>query len=138
MSVLQPINFAYTSNFPSLSTNQIQAGIDFIEATWSGIFTLFSLDTQTVQQAKQAALENLLVAWYLADLFPTQVVGITGTGGQIIKRKEVGGNNGVKIEFSDIAGRLSNPAYTQLFTNSFGEKAYTILMSSPERYMIYG
>jgi hypothetical protein len=138
MSNITPVTFVYASNFPTLSSTAIQAGIDYIEATFSGIFSLWSVLPATAQQAKYTALENLLVAWYLMDIYPRSVVGVTGSGGQVIVSKKVGGRDGVEIKYNSSKSSGSSSELINLTTNAFGEKALLMINSVPERFKIYG
>lgn len=138
MSNITPTTFVYSSNFPTLSSTVVQAGIDYIETTFSGIFSLWAKLPQVTQQAKYTALENLLVAWYLMDLNPRSVVGATGSGGQVIASKKVGGREGIEIKYNDSKGSGVSSELMSLTTNTFGEKALLMLNSVPERWMILG
>lgn len=74
---------------------------------------------------------GLLVAWYIADLFPDYALGVMSSGGIPLKSKQIGGT---KIMFGDTkntAGAVNNADLLQsLKSNSFGAKAYLMIKTS--------
>lgn len=74
---------------------------------------------------------GLLLAWYIADLFPSYALGVVSSGGIPIKSKQIGG---VKITFGETAstaGAVNNADLLQsLKSNSYGAKAYLMIKTS--------
>lgn len=74
---------------------------------------------------------GLLVAWYIADLFPDYTLGVMSTGGIPLKSKQIGGT---KITFGDTAskvGAINNADLLQsLKSNAYGAKAYLMIKTS--------
>lgn len=123
-------SFPFGANFPTLTAGQIDAACLAVEAEWSGIQQLF----QTVPNgpAKRTILEGYLVGWWLADLYPTMVQGVSGDGGMPLTSKSIGG---VSISRKDLE---SQPALKQLESNAFGVKALSMLKSAPEMFTLFG
>ena len=128
-------NFPFIDNFPSLvgtdgSAPLIDAACTTVETEWSGIFELY----QTVANgnAKQQTLEGYLVGWWLADMYPSKVQGISGDGGMPLTGKSIGP---VSISRKDLEAQ---PSLKQLESNAFGVKALSMIMSAPERFLLHG
>jgi len=141
-------NFPFNVNFPTLygsdgSSPSVDNAIASVCAEWSGSFDeevsgisgtrgLWQTLPIDQRQAKQTILLGYLVAWWLADMFPTALVGASGDGGMPLTSKSIGG---VSISRKDLEAQ---PALKQLESNVFGIKALEMLMSVPERYRLYG
>ncbi len=126
-------SFPFAANFPTLygtdgSSPLVDTACTVIESEWVGIFQLFQ--TTPNPAAKQAILEGYLVGWWLADMYPDKVVGISGDGGMPLTGKSIGG---VSISRKDLEAQ---PALKQLESNAFGVKALSMMMSAPERFML--
>jgi hypothetical protein len=128
-------NFPFISNFPKLvgtdgSSPAIDTACKTVETEWSGIFELY----QTIANgaAKQQLLEGYLVGWWLADMYPSAVTGISGDGGMPLTGKSIGG---VSISRKDLEAQ---PSLKQLESNAFGVKALMMIMSAPERFLLHG
>jgi hypothetical protein len=133
----QTAKFLFGANFPGLLQTDgkmpvVDAACVSIEAEWSGIFSLWSTFDSATQKAKQNLLESYLVAWWLADLYPTTVSGVQADGGMPLTSKSIGG---VSISRKDLE---SQPGMKQLESNAFGVKALALMMSAPERYRLFG
>jgi len=105
----------------------IDAACAAIETEWPGIFQLYQS-----KPGHQANLEGYLVGWWLADMYPDKVVGVSGDGGMPLTSKSIGG---VSIARKDLEAQ---PALKQLESNAFGVKALSMIMGAPERYRLYG
>jgi hypothetical protein len=131
--------FPFAANFPGLIENgnpltssAIDAACVAVETEWAGIFSLFSTFSAALQTAKQNLLEAYLVGWWLMDMYPTKTRGMQGDGGMPLTGKSIGG---VSISRKDLEAQ---PALKQLESNAFGVKALSMIMSAPERAMLYG
>ena len=143
-----PSSFPFSANFPTLygsdgSSPSIDGAIASVCAEWSGCFDsavsgivgtsgLWQTLPTAQAEAKQTILLGYLVAWWLADMYPTALVGASGDGGMPLTSKSIGG---VSISRKDLEAQ---PALKQLESNVFGVKALNMIMSAPERYMIHG
>ena len=130
-----PVAFPFVTNFPALvgtdkSAPLIDAACVIVETEWSGIFTFFNGDA--LQTQKQNILEGYLVGWWLADMYPTAVVGIQADGGMPLTSKSIGG---VSISRQDLD---LQPGLRQLGSNAFGVKAVSMIMNAPERMILFG
>ena len=99
-----------------------------------GICVLFVLifSNWEIYVSKTQMCYGLLVAWYIADLFPDLTLGVVSAGsGLAVKRKRIGNTD---ITFGDVAnkaGAVNNADLLQgLKSNAFGVKAYTMIKTS--------
>jgi hypothetical protein len=127
--------FPFKQNFPGLySSSGAAPDVDFacsvVETEWAGIFGFWSLLPAALMTAKQQLLEAYLVAWWLADMYPTKVRGIQADGGMPLTGKSIGG---VSISRQKIE---LQPGLEQLGTNAFGVKAAKMILGAPERMLL--
>lgn len=127
--------FVYTDSFPTMSPEQIQAACDFIDAQWTGVPSLWKSLNDTDRQKKIVAVQNLLVGWHLANLYPASVVGVMVTGGFPLTEKSIGGKSGVSLKMKSLEEQVG---MSQLTSNTFGIMALQMLGSAMERFAIYG
>lgn len=81
---------------------------------------------------------GLLVAWYIADLFPDFTVGVMSTGGIPLKSKQIGGTKIMFGEASSKAGAVNNADLLQaLKSNVYGAKAYLMIKTSGKINMFF-
>jgi hypothetical protein len=123
--------FPWRAKFPTLyngvSSPEVDAACAFIESNWSGVFELFSNIDPSVAAKRIANLEGLLVAWYLADLYPTAAEDIQSDGGMPVSSKSIGGVSVARLQME------LQPGMRQLLTNTFGMQALSILLGRVER-----
>jgi hypothetical protein len=124
----------YRNNFPTLTDASIQNGITYIDSVYPGIFTLFSALPQSAKVAKQTMLENVMVAWFLADTNPKAVSGIVANGFPVTS-KTIGGTKGVSLTFRQVDVQ---PGMEFLNTNTFGNMAIKMFMGATERFGLFG
>jgi hypothetical protein len=122
--------FPFIANFPTLTAGQVDAACVSIEAEWSGIQELFA--TVANGAAKRTILEGYLVGWWLADMYPTKVLGVSGDGGMPLTSKSIGG---VSISRKDLEAQSP---MKQLESNVFGVKALSMIKSAPEMFTMFG
>lgn len=124
----------YGQNFPELLS---QDKNDFLDTCINDTYTLFagvadlwSHLSRIEYVEKTQMCYGLLVAWYIADLFPDFTSGILSSGGIPIKSKKIGG---VTIQFGETttSSSASNADLLQsLKSNAFGAKAYLMIKTS--------
>jgi hypothetical protein len=134
--VITPSTFVYRSNFPNVlvvTDTVVQGSIDYVNAVYSGVFLLWAEVDQATQYAKRIAAENLLVAWRLSNLYPSELTGVVSNGGLPLSTKSVGGTS---LAFRDMP--TVQDALSPLMSNTFGMDALTMILSAPERFTIYG
>ena len=125
-------DFTYSNNFPSLTTSQIDVAMGIVETMYSGILECWSNLQEPLRTNKRALVENLLVGWYLANMYPSAVRGIVANGGLPLSSKSIGGTS---VTFKDIATQRGLEA---LLSNTFGVQALQMILSAPEMMSIYG
>ena len=132
-SLVTYVDFTYKSKFSELSEEEFTEACDIVKAMWSGVLELWAVCEESVRNQKRSMAMNLLLAWYLADMYPTRLVGgIQSSGGMPITRK--------KIREVDISYKQLNlpSAYDALASNQFGVKVAMLIRYAPEMMGIYG
>lgn len=125
-------SFMFRRYFTSKVTDEnVEEAIQVIYTEWLGIPTLWSSLSTDTRTAKVNLCMNYLVAWWLADAFPTYVTGIFTTGGIPLKQKKI---SSVTLTFKDTN---TQPGLDQLESNYFGLQALNIIRSAPEIYKLY-
>lgn len=128
----------YGANFPALLREENTAILDdAINATYTmfaGVGELWKHLPQNIWYEKTRLCYGLLVAWYIADVYPSYAVGVQSTGGIPLKSKQIGG---VKVMF-DTAAYSSADVLNALKSNTFGSKAYQMIKSSGSLLKIFG
>ena len=130
-TVMSAANFPWRINFPSLYNGLESPAVDaacvFIESNWSGIFELFGNLSAAVAAQRQFNLEGLLVAWFLADLYPSAAENIQSDGGMPLSSKSIGGVSISRLQME------VQPGLRQLLTNTYGMQALNIILGRVER-----
>lgn len=136
----------YGQNFPDL----LAAGTDtFLATCIEDIYTLFigvqnlwdKQRSSDVYYDKTRMCYGLLLAWYIADMYPNYAIGVISSGGIPVKAKSVGG---IKISFGTPDGEGINhnktyrDALSPLKSNPFGYKAYMMLKNASKNAYILG
>jgi hypothetical protein len=127
-----PADFTYSANFVGLPDTLIQGAIDAVETVYYGTLLCWADLPEPIRTKKRLLVENLLVAWYLANFYPSQVRGIVANGGLPLSSKSIGGTS---VTFCTISAQ---EAMEGLNTNVFGLQALSMIQSAPERLSIYG
>lgn len=115
--------------------------INDIYTMFHGVGTLWELQDEQVWFDKTQMCYGLLLAWYIADLYPRYAVGVVSSGGIPVRQKSIGG---VKLTFGnpDADGTAGLKQYkdtlAQLKSNSFGYKAYSMINSAVSMAKIRG
>ena len=125
----------YGQNFPDLLAKDKN---DILDTCIEDVYTLFKgvgelwehLDREAYVLKTQLCY-GLLVAWYIADLFPDLTLGVMSTGGIPLKSKQIGGTKIMFGEASKKTGAVNNADLLQaLKSNTFGAKAYLMIKTS--------
>ena len=124
-------DFLYASNFPDLTSDEINAAYETVSTIYSGVMSLWGVLSADVAAKKRTLCMNLLTAWYLADLNPQSLSGVIGNGGMAISSKSIGGTS---LSFQDMDAQ---EGLKQLNSNAFGQKALMLIQSAPERFALY-
>ena len=125
----------YGDNFPDLLSQEKNA---FLDACINDVYTLFwgvsdiwARQPSPVYEAKTHMCYGLLLAWYIADLYPDYSLGVVSTGGIPLKGKSIGG---VKLQFDGLGSKTGSANNADLLqslkSNAYGVKAYTMIKTS--------
>lgn len=124
--------FLFRSNFPGLSEPQIAAADAMVLVMWSGMFELWAGMDQAVRDAKRNLMENLLVAHYLAENYPGEVVDAISTGAIPLTGQSVGGVNLAFKDMEWVQGDMKG-----LMTSQWGIQALRMYQGAPERFLVF-
>jgi hypothetical protein len=132
-SLVTYVDFTYKNKFTELTEDEFTEAKDIVKAMWYGVTQLWAVCEEEVRNQKRSAVLNLLIAWYLADVYPTRLTGgMQTSGGMPITRKRI---RDVDISYAS----LNLPqAYDALGSNQFGVKAANLIRYAPEMMGIYG
>lgn len=126
----------YGQNFPELLSDEYDTMLDnCIESVYTlfaGVVDIWSYLERNLYVDKTQMCYGLLVAWYIADLYPSFADGVVSSGGVPLKSKKIGGT---QVTFKDdvtaTAGARNNADLLgSLKSNAFGVKAYFMIKSS--------
>ena len=125
----------YGQNFPDLLDEKqndiLTTCIMDTYTLFAGVGELWSHLDRKEYVLKTQLCYGLLVAWYIADLFPDLTLGVMSTGGIPLKSKQIGGTKIIFGEASKKAGAVNNADLLQaLKSNAFGAKAYLMIKTS--------
>lgn len=126
--------FRFRANFVNLTDLQVQQALQMINAQFSGVYSLWNILPPEDSAAKRELCINYLLAWQLMSLYPSQVVGVSGTGGMPISSKKAGP---ISIKYKDIVRQAGTGVLESLTTNQFGLEALMMIQSAPENYGMY-
>ncbi len=125
--------FVYRHKFASsVEDPDVTAAIATVEAQFAGALSFWAALPAAARDAKRLVLENYLVAWHLANVFPGSVRGIMANGGMAVSSKSIGGTS---LSFDLVQ---CQDALSILQSNTFGVQALQMILSAPERFGIYG
>jgi hypothetical protein len=132
----------HLQSFPQLADSRyddiITDAIDAVYAMFTGVKTLWDMEPKQVWYEKTVLCYRLLAAWYIADLYPGLVTGVSVMGGVPLKRKKV---DGVDITFPDTGIGNGNKDYLDLLaslrSNPFGMKALAMIRCSAKMALLY-
>lgn len=124
-------DFSYRENFQELSDTEITHAIGEVSVMFSGVLQLWGVLEGPLREKKRSQCLNLLLGWYLLDLYPASSSDVMGNGGMSLQSKSIGGTS---LSFSDMDAQ---EGLKQLNSNVFGQKALIMIQSAPERYGIY-
>ena len=134
----------FGASYPDLlkdSTNDlVDQCIEDVYTMYAGVQTLWAAQTPDIYFHKTQLCMLFLLAWYIADMYPTYCIAVAGTGGMALKSKSIGG---VKVVFGMPGGDGigANKKYRDtlagLLTNKYGKFAYDMIMQAVKKLSIY-
>lgn len=132
-SLLTYADFTYKNKFVELTEDEFTEASNIVKAMWSGVLEMWGACEESVRNQKRSAVLNLLIAWYLADMYPTRLTGgMQTSGGMPITRKRI---RDVDISYASLHLPQS---YDALASNQFGVKAAMLIRYAPDMMGIYG
>lgn len=128
----------FLDRFPKLvdakTDDLIDEAIEAVYDMYTGINTLWDMQTAQVWFDKTRRCFLFLTAWYIADMYPRYVSGVPTMGGLPIKEKSIGG---IKLKFDGSDTMSNNSNYLDmlkgLLSNPFGKQAYMMITTSAKR-----
>jgi hypothetical protein len=127
---------SYLAAFPKLSDPKndpiLDDAIEAVYIMFDGVNDLWARSGQSAWLDKTARCYTLLVAWYIANLYPRMAAGVQSTGGMPIKSKKIGD---VTINYMDTS-RLStaDAVLESLKSNPYGSMALLMIRGAPCRF----
>lgn len=126
-------DFTYKSYISDLTDAEFVEARDTVLAMWSGVLELWGALPEELRNRKRSALLNLLCMWYLADMYPTRLVGgQQSSGGMLLGGKSI---RDVHLQYNSLG--LPDD-YNALATNQWGIKAAFMIRYAPDMMGIYG
>lgn len=127
-------DFRFKDNFINLTETQIHRALQMVNAQFSGVYTLWNMLPPGEASAKRELCINYLLAWQLMTSYPSQAVGVSGTGGLPMQSKKAGP---IFIRYRDVVRQSGSGVLEMLTTNQFGLEALSMIQCAPENYMVY-
>lgn len=132
----------HLQQFPRLNREEnksiLDEAIESVYTMFSGVGTIWSNHQQPMWFEKTQLCYRLLIAWYVADMYPMQLSGVPTMGGIPLKAKKIGD---VNITFADAAVAATDGKFRDrlglLKSNPFGYKAYLMITSSIANNRVY-
>ena len=123
-------DFMFAGRFNDLPQGAIEEAIAYIETAWCGIRTLWTKLQPVLRDQKRELCINYLVAWYLADLYPSTIQGVFTQNGANIRSKNIGGT---EVSFNP---RKVQASLEVLTTNIFGIRALDMITTCPDMFLL--
>ena len=148
-SQITPAQFLhrYAQYFPALTlgsrTLELQGYIDDVYTMYYGVNELWRNLAEDVWYNKSVTCYGLLIAWYIVDMVPdlAEEAGIASRGAIPIASKAIGS---VKITYEGSGNgsgfskhRRNADLLSELKSNAFGVKAYSMIKASGRMQKIY-
>ena len=125
-------DFMFRHNFTEAVTDTVvENAIQVIQTEWAGVSTLWASLPAKIRDSKRNLCIQYLVAWWLADAYPSETIGIYTSGGIPLASKKIGN---VSLTFTE---RDQQDALSSLESNFFGRKVLGMLNAVPEVYQLY-
>lgn len=125
-------DFRFKDRFVELTDQQYNFAIQVVNAQFTGVYQLWHSLPPAIRDAKRELCISYLIAWALAQYYPDNAIGVSGTGAMPIKSKRVGP---VSITYKDSV-RQEGTLLESLTTNEFGIQALLMIQTAPENYVL--
>lgn len=110
----------------------IDAAIDSAYDIFTGIATLWNLHDKQTWFDKTRRCYLYLTAWYIADMYPKYVAGVTVMGAVPLKEKKIGGVD-LKFDTEFLSSGKGQNLLKGLLSNPFGKMAYMMITTCAKR-----
>ena len=110
----------------------IDSAIDAVYDMFTGVATLWDKQPAQTWFDKTRRCYLYLTAWYIADMYPKYVAGVTVMGAVPLKEKKIGG---IDLKFdTEFLGTSSGLNLLKgLLSNPFGKMAYIMIQTCAKR-----
>lgn len=120
------------NNSASEADNIIDTSIEAVYDIFTGVATLWNLHDKQTWFDKTRRCYLYLTAWYIADMYPKLVSGVTVMGAVPVKEKKIGGID-IKFDTEFLSTGKGQNLLRGLLSNPFGKMAYTMVTCCAKR-----
>ena len=120
------------NNSASEADNIIDGAIESVYDIFTGVATLWNLQDKQTWFDKTRRCYLYLTAWYIADMFPKYVAGVTVMGAVPLKEKKIGGVD-IKFDTEFLSSGRGLDVLKGLLSNPFGKMSYMMITTCAKR-----
>ena len=120
------------NNSASEADSIIDTAIDAVYDIFSGVTTLWNLQDKQTWFDKTRRCYLYLTAWYIGDMFPKYVAGVTVMGAVPLREKKIGGVD-LKFDTEFLSTGKGQNLLKGLLSNPFGKMAYMMITTCAKR-----
>lgn len=120
------------NNSASEADNIIDSAIESVYDIYTGVATLWNLQDRQTWFDKTRRCYLYLTAWYIADMYPKYVAGVTVMGAVPLKEKKIGGVD-IKFDTEFLSSGRGLDVLKGLLSNPFGKMAYMMITTCAKR-----
>lgn len=110
----------------------IDGAIDAVYDMFTGVATLWNKHNAQTYFDKTRRCYLYLTAWYIGDMFPKYVAGVTVMGAVPLKEKKIGGVD-LKFDTEFLSTGKGQNLLKGLLSNPFGKMAYMMITTCAKR-----
>jgi hypothetical protein len=131
----------FLTSFPKLAgldgnnqeaNNIIDTSIEAVYDIYTGVATLWNLQDKQTWFDKTRRCYLYLTAWYIADMYPKYIAGVTVMGAVPLKEKKIGGVD-IKFDTEFLSSGKGQNMLKGLLSNPFGKMAYMMITTCAKR-----
>lgn len=129
---------SHLASFPRLKDSGndpiLQESIEAVYDMFAGVSILWKHAGEQEWYDKTVRCYKFLVAWYIANLYPTFALGVQSTGGMPILSKKIGD---ITIHYMDTSKlNTADSVLESLRSNPYGNMALIMIRSAPGRFQL--
>jgi hypothetical protein len=113
----------------------IDNAIESVYDIYTGVATLWNLHDKQTWFDKTRRCYLYLTAWYIADMYPKYLAGVTVMGAVPLKEKKIGGVD-IKFDTEFLSSGRGLDVLKGLLSNPFGKMAYMMIQTCSKRIML--